>query len=117
MDPSNQGDKGGDLDGLRKGRMVKPFEEAAFQASKNEIIGPILSRFGYHIIHVRDKRTDKDGDNEILASHILIKIDISPSTLISLKRDATLFSYDAQDNGFDSAIKIHNLSKSKVEKH
>ena len=36
--------------------------------------------------------------------------------LIFLKRDATLFSYDAQDNGFDSAIKTHNLLTSKVEK-
>ena len=81
MDPSNQGNKGGDLGWFQKGRMVKPFEEAAFQASKNEIIGPILSRFGYHIIHVRDKRIDKDGNDEILASHILIKIDIFPSTL------------------------------------
>ena len=46
MDPSNQGDKGGDLGWFKRGRMVKPFEEAAFLASKNEIIGPILSRFG-----------------------------------------------------------------------
>ena len=116
MDPSNQGGKGGDLGWFKKGRMVKPFEEAAFKASKNEIIGPILSRFGYHIIHVRDKRIDKDGNDEILASHILIKIDISPSTLNKLKRDATLFSYDAQDNGFETAIKTHNLLTSKVEK-
>ena len=116
MDPSNQGDKGGDLGWFKKGRMVKPFEEAAFQASKNEIIGPILSRFGYHIIYIRDKRIDKDGNDEILASHVLIKIDISPSTLNKLKRDATLFSYDAQDSGFDSAIKTYNLLTSKVEK-
>ena len=59
---------------------------------------------------------DKNGDSEILASHILIKIDISPSTLNNLKREATLFSYDAQDTGFDSAIEVHNLSKSKVKK-
>ena len=116
MDPSNQGNKGGDLGWFKKGRMVKPFEEAAFRASKNEIIGPILSKFGYHIIYIRDKRTDKDGNDEILASHVLVKIDISPSTLNNLKRDATLFSYDAQDNGFDSAITTHNLFTSKVEK-
>ena len=116
MDPSNQGTKGGDLGWFKKGRMVKPFEEAAFQAKKNQIIGPVLSRFGYHIIHVRDKRIDNKGDNEILASHILIKIDISPSTLSNLRRNATLFSYDAQDNGFFSAAEDYNINISKAEK-
>ena len=95
--------------------MVKPFEEAAFQAKKNQIIGPVLSRFGYHIIHVRDKRIDKKGDNEVLASHILIKIDISPSTLSNLRRNATLFSYDAQDNGFFSAAEDYNINISKAD--
>ena len=95
--------------------MVKPFEEAAFQAKKNQIIGPVLSRFGYHIIHVRDKRIDNKGDSEILASHILIKIDISPSTLSNLRRNATLFSYDAQDNGFFSAAEDYNINISKAE--
>ncbi|MFL3006138.1 MAG: peptidylprolyl isomerase [Candidatus Neomarinimicrobiota bacterium] len=116
MDPSNQGTKGGDLGWFKKGRMVRPFEEAAFQAKKNQIIGPVLSRFGYHIIHVRDKRIDNKGDSEILASHILIKIDISPSTLSSLRRSATLFSYDAQDNGFFSAAEDYNVNISKAEK-
>ena len=116
MDPSNQGTKGGDLGWFKKGRMVKPFEEAAFKANKNQIIGPVLSRFGYHIIHIRDKRIDDNGDDEILASHILIKIDISPTTLSNLKRDATLFSYDAQDNSFKSAVKEHGLIISTVEK-
>ena len=116
MDPSNQGTKGGDLGWFKKGRMVKPFEEAAFQANKNQIIGPILSRFGYHVIYVRDKRVDSKGDNEILASHILIKVDISPSTLSSLKRNATLFSYDAMDNGFFSAAKDSNINISKAIK-
>ncbi|MAI85762.1 MAG: hypothetical protein CMF99_01040 [Candidatus Marinimicrobia bacterium] len=116
MDPSNQGTKGGDLGWFKKGRMVKPFEEAAFQAKKNQIIGPVLSRFGYHIIHVRDKRIDNKGDSEILASHILIKIDISPSTLSSIRRSATLFSYDAQDNGFFSAAEDYNMNISKAEK-
>ena len=116
MDPSNQGTKGGDLGWFKKGRMVKPFEEAAFKAKKDQVIGPILSRFGYHIIHVRDKRIDKKGDNEVLASHILIKIDVSPSTLSNLKRNATLFSYDAQDNGFFSAAEDYNINISKAEK-
>ena len=63
MDPSNQGDKGGDLGWFKKGRMVKPLKKQLFKL-QNEIIGPILSRFGYHVIHVRDKRINEDGNDE-----------------------------------------------------
>ncbi len=103
MDPGNQGTKGGDLGWFKRGRMVEQFEEAAFNARKNQIVGPVLSNFGYHIINVKDKKINEDNDEEILASHILIKIDISSATLSNLKREATLFSYDAQDNGFLNA--------------
>ena len=98
QDPSGQG-KGGDLGWFGKGQMVKPFEDAAFAADKDDIVGPIESRFGSHIINVRDKKTE-DGKEQILASHILLKTEVSPTTLSDLRRKATLFAYDAQDSGF-----------------
>ncbi len=108
VDPGNQGTKGGDLGWFGKGQMVKEFEKAAFTAKKGEIIEPVKSNFGYHIIYVRDKKIE-NGEEKVLASHILLKIEISSTTLSNLKRDATLFSYDAQDNGFSSAVSEHNL--------
>ena len=96
-DPGNAGDKGGDLGWFKKGRMVKPFEEAAFRASKNEIIGPILSKFGYHIIYIRDKRTDKDGNDEILASH---------SNLFKVKFISSPLKYLPENKEFKDKIKI-----------
>ena len=116
MDPGNQGTKGGDLGWFKRGRMVEQFEKAAFNARKNQIVGPVLSNFGYHIINVRDKRVSESNDEEILASHILIKIDISNTTLSNLKREATLFSYDAQDNGFLNATDNQKLMIGKHEK-
>ena len=109
VDPGNQGTKGGDLGWFGKGQMVKEFEKAAFTAKKGEIIEPVKSNFGYHIIYVRDKKVE-NGEDRVLASHILLKIEISSTTLSNLKRDATLFSYDAQDNGFSSAVSEHNLN-------
>jgi len=107
-DPGNQGINGGDLGWFGEGRMVKEFEKAAFNANKGDIVGPVKSNFGYHVISVRDKKKE-DGKVQILASHILFKIEMSPTTLSNLKRTATLFSYDAQDNGFDEAVASHGL--------
>lgn len=109
MDPSNQNSRGGDLGWFKKGRMVKAFDDAAFSAKKDQIIGPIKSDFGYHVIYVRDNRVSSDGNKEVLASHILIQTEMSPSTLSNIKKKATLFSYDAQDFGFDKAIQDHKM--------
>jgi peptidyl-prolyl cis-trans isomerase D len=43
---------GGDLGWFGRGRMVKEFEDAVFSAKPGEIVGPIKSQFGYHIIRV-----------------------------------------------------------------
>ena len=109
VDPGNQGTKGGDLGWFEKDRMVKPFSIAAFAATKDEIVGPVQSNFGYHIIHVRDKKSE-NGLEQVLASHILLQVEMSPTTLANLKREATLFSYDAQDDGFTSAVQSNQVT-------
>ena len=51
-----------------------------------------------------------------MTSHILFKIEPSPETLKNLKKEAILFSYDAQDNGFDAALQTTNKKPNKHEK-
>ena len=50
------GQKGGELGEFGKGQMVKEFEEAAFNAEIGQIVGPIGSQFGYHLIKVEEKK-------------------------------------------------------------
>ena len=50
---------GGELGLFSRGMMVKPFEEAAFAAKKDELVGPVLSDFGYHIIRATEIQPEK----------------------------------------------------------
>lgn len=43
---------GGDLGSFTHDSMVKPFADAVFAAKTGDIVGPVLSDFGYHVIKV-----------------------------------------------------------------
>lgn len=50
--------RGGDLGHFTRGRMVPPFEEAAFAAAVGEVTGPVRTAFGWHLIEVYDHRAE-----------------------------------------------------------
>lgn len=60
----------GDLGYFTALQMVYPFENAAYLAKKGEIIGPVRTRFGYHILNVVDRKPSR---GEVEVSHIMIR--------------------------------------------
>lgn len=54
-DPGSK-DRGGELGFFGRGQMVPEFEEAAFSAQVGELVGPVRSAHGYHLIEVEERR-------------------------------------------------------------
>lgn len=50
------GKNGGDLGWFGRNKMVPEFEKAAFGGRKGDIVGPVKTQFGYHIIKVIDRK-------------------------------------------------------------
>ncbi len=68
-DPSAKINKG-DLGYFTALQMVYPFENAAYQGKPGEVVGPVKTRFGYHLLHIVDR---KPARGEVEVSHIMIR--------------------------------------------
>jgi len=67
MDMSNR-EQGGDLGWIQRSLLVPAFADAAWAARTGQPVGPVATRFGYHIIRVDNVR---GGERKI--RHILIQ--------------------------------------------
>ncbi len=54
--------KGGSLDWVNPGDLVKPFEETMNKLAINELSEPIQSQFGWHLIQVLDRKAKDDSE-------------------------------------------------------
>ncbi|MGA1363594.1 MAG: peptidylprolyl isomerase, partial [Schleiferiaceae bacterium] len=62
-------ERGGDLGWFTVFGMVYPFESAVYNAPEGQVVGPIRTQFGYHLIRVTGKRPAR---HTMQAAHILI---------------------------------------------
>ncbi|MDQ4105549.1 MAG: peptidylprolyl isomerase [Actinomycetota bacterium] len=58
QDPGSK-EEGGDLGCQGRGSFVPAFEDAAFGAEEGEIVGPVETRFGYHVIQVNEIQAEE----------------------------------------------------------
>ncbi len=92
---------GGELGYTGRGGWVKPFEDAAFSGRPGQIVGPVRSQFGWHVIKVlaRDKR-------EVKVSVISMRVKASARTVEDGYRNADDFAYLADKEGFEKAAEV-----------
>lgn len=69
QDPSAKNNSG-DLGYFTALQMVYPFEEAAYTTPKGKVSQPFRTRFGYHILKVKDTRPSQ---GRVRVSHIMIR--------------------------------------------
>jgi parvulin-like peptidyl-prolyl isomerase len=89
-------DDGGDLGWFKKGTMLAPLEEAAFAAKKGDVVGPLRSPFGWHLVWIEDTRSSRARPFEQAAPELkerLYREALEKATeqyLAELRRDASV---------------------------
>jgi parvulin-like peptidyl-prolyl isomerase len=98
--------KGGDLGYFVRGRMVPEFDSVSFSTPPGEIVGPVATKFGYHIIKVEDYKPASqkplEGDVTAQIKGILIRDkekEIAAAFVDSLKENGEYtFNNEVLDN-------------------
>jgi peptidylprolyl isomerase/peptidyl-prolyl cis-trans isomerase D len=86
--------QGGDLGWFGRGQMVDVFDDAAFEAPLNEVVGPIKSRFGYHLIEVQDR-----ASSEVKISDLALQIRTDIATLNNIQEQLEDLRYFSDETG------------------
>jgi peptidyl-prolyl cis-trans isomerase D len=109
-DPSSKV-RGGDLGFFGRGAMVGAFEDAAFGGAPGQLVGPVRTNFGYHLIEVLEKqpggtRTLEDARDEIYSTLVVDRAaDLAATkardlaTLLARDKPADASAFEAQAAG------------------
>jgi parvulin-like peptidyl-prolyl isomerase len=90
--------EGGELGWGGRNTWVKPFADAAFGAKTGDVLGPVRSQFGYHLIKVLGRT-----NQEVELIDLVIRIKASGRSIDAAYQKAEDFAYLAGDEGFEKA--------------
>ncbi len=95
----------GDLGWFMKGNMVKEFEDAVYSARVGDVVGPVRTKYGYHIVKVNDRQA-----KEFKVAQISKFVTPSPRSKQMTKQRAEEF-YQRIKKGeiFDTLAKTMNM--------
>jgi peptidyl-prolyl cis-trans isomerase D len=96
--------KGGSLGWFTKGAMVKEFEEPVMSVNVGEIIGPIKTQFGFHIVKINDRMK-----KEFKIADIKQTVKITARSRDIIRKRAEDFSYVANKGNFEDEAKQINM--------
>lgn len=107
MEKSQDGtaSRGGNLGWFGKGQMVKEFEDACYNGKIGVIQKPVKTTFGWHIIKVTGKSSDR-----FVVERIINRIQPSATTIDKLFQDAQDFNFVANENSFEAEAKLLNYN-------
>jgi parvulin-like peptidyl-prolyl isomerase len=111
--------QGGDLGWFAPGAMVQAFDSVSFSAKEGELVAPIRTPFGWHIIKHFGYRTDEEIPENATAktkvrkahvAHILVKIQLSQETRDLAIQKLSAFAQSAREKDFQTAAKDLELT-------
>ena len=101
--------RGGYIGVIERGLMVEEFETAAFAANKGDLVGPVKTDYGYHIIEILDKldpepATYEESRDEAEYDLKSTRARSTDSVLIELVANAELAVSDSRYQGLVDLI-------------
>lgn len=84
--------RGGDLGNFGRGQMVPEFDEAVFSAEVGQLLGPVKTQFGYHLIVVDELSLGEQASYEEVAPQLRQQLTNEKQNQVYMQLRAELIS-------------------------